>query len=1599
MAVGATRLAPAGYRTTVVVALVFAMLGLTISQAPPAAAATADKFAPAIAPAGSGIAIIGDALTDTSGVTFLGAEGADDDVVADHFVVVDPKKVVVQIPPGAVSGPVAVDSPAATAVTPVPATIAQVPVITELSAPSLAPGATLTITGTNLLGVKKTTVLFEQKKATPLPTSTATALQVVVPAGVRGGPLTLAVVHEGGTAHEDFYMAPTIKSVVPPAGTTAGGTTITIMGAGFTGAGAFVDDRATPDVNERLNGVRVGGTPVTELISVSDTEIVAVTPPGTNPAAPVVVNTTGEGTMAASTTPVNFAYQPIPVVKSMSADWNPVSTLGEPEPVTASGVNLTASTKVMVGSLPATDIVEDASAGTLTFLPPAGAKAAVSKVTFINTSGAASFMTTTPFSYIGAPTVAKLTPPTGPADTVVAVAGTGFASGTTATFGGAAAACTVVSPILLRCVAPAGADAADVVVTNGVGSSVPAPASVFTYTAGTATPLAPPGPVLPTVTTLIPGYGTPGSTVALKGTNLHLVNKVEFTGAEAPWVNVPRFLTVSPARIVVTVPAGVASGAIRVTTPAGRATSGYVNFNATVRPSIHSIDVVGDATYGVAAGDMVVIKGAGLTIGTLRPVVTIGGKVAPILSRPVPTAKTIVVRVPASVGGREQVTVTSPLGAATAEASLYFTPQVKSVKPLSYSRAGGQPVTIVGSGFTGVDDLEAAAGGRLAGVTFGGVPVARLVAVSDKEIVAVTADGSATVDRLLVRTQHGSWIGGSDEQVRATNLPVPGITNVSPNNAVLGAPPAPVTITGKNLRATSRVQFGTLDAEVQSASDDGTSLVVVPPVRTTTATVGITITNVVLGEELSTTLAGGFRYLPQPTITSLSPTAGFTGVTPPRVTIEGANLRLNSVVRFGDTVAAVEGVSDDGKQMVVTPPLRNAAGVVDVTITNIVDDEELTATVVGGYTYQLRAYPEVSDISPATAVAGAPTTPVTLTGANLFETSIVRFGAANGTVQSAAEDGTSLVVVPPVHAAGTVSVTVTNTIAGDALEVTVPNGFRYLPTPSITSASPESGIVGMSQAPVTITGTNFLANSVVRFGGSAAAIQSVTSDGTSMVVVPPTLSTPGPVDVTVTNIVDGESLTATLTSGYTYLDGQSPTITSVSPSTGVTGAQNPSVTITGTKLRTDTVVRFGSATATVESVDATGETMVVVAPPVSTTDGYVPVSVTNVVSGQQLTSALANAYRYLPNPSIDSLTPSTGLTGATPPAVTITGANLRLNSLVRFGNANATVNSAASDGTSMVVTPPLSNSVGAVNVTVTNIVDATQELTATRTNGYQYNLAPAVITGMSASTALPGTQITLTGTSFSGVTAIRFGATAAAFSIANATTAYVTVPITPAGTQGSTTDITVVNGTGEASTADPVTADDWTWASHPLITGMTPATGVQGSQVTLTGTGFTGATAVRFGGIDVAYTVVDDTTVHATVPTTPSAGSVVDVVVVARGLTSPEPLTPSINDWTWHPIAAITKMNPNPGAAGATITVSGRNFTNVRTVTVNGVDVTGTVVVQDSTSLTFTAPPRPGGGAANRTDKPVYITNGSGALSTADTDPTTGKPANLFTWL
>ncbi len=78
--------------------------------------------------------------------------------------------------------------------------------------------------------------------------------------------------------------------------------------------------------------------------------------------------------------------------------------------------------------------------------------------------------------------------------------------------------------------------------------------------------------------------------------------------------------------------------------------------------------------------------------------------------------------------------------------------------------------------------------------------------------------------------------------------------------------------------------------------------------------------------------------------------------------------------------------------------------------------------------------------------------------------------------------------------------------------------------------------------------------------------------------------------------------------------------------------------------------------------------------------------------------------------------------------------------------------------------------------------------------------------------------------------------------------------------------------------------------SLPTITSFTPTSGPVGTLVTITGTNFTGATVVKFGGVIATFNFVSNTEITATVPAGATTGNIL-VKTPAGKATSPTKFT------------------------------------------------------------------------------------------------------------
>lgn len=417
-------------------------------------------------------------------------------------------------------------------------------------------------------------------------------------------------------------------------------------------------------------------------------------------------------------------------------------------------------------------------------------------------------------------------------------------------------------------------------------------------------------------------------------------------------------------------------------------------------------------------------------------------------------------------------------------------------------------------------------------------------------------------------------------------------------------------------------------------------------------------------------------------------------------------------------------------------------------------------------------------------------------------------------------------------------------------------------TPTVLSVTPNMGDMagGINVTILSSDFTDFTADPAdVTFGANLSPTVTPVNATTLLVEVPASL-TAGPVDVTVTNTLSGD--TGTLTGGFTYSGAQ---VTSVTPNSGDV-AGNEFVTIDTINFiddfTVDTPQVFFGADAALSVLAVDIDTVQVVTPPHPTPQAVdVEVRATNVAESDTL--PLAYTYTQTLFCTLAGVSPPSGLTFGGE-AIFITGTNFETSPLptVEFG-AGLFVppgDVAVLTGTRIRVYAPPSTP-GTVDIIVT-----TSTGSCSRANAYTYNAPPTCnITGINPTLGpdTGGTPITIDGTGFTGVSRVWLGAT----------------EVTPVNTSGMPTQlrITTPPGTG---TVD-VTVDIGGSITCSLLTSFTylacqgggcnlqqpsPNSGGVNTPVMINGTNLEAGAIVLFGN-DPNWATATVTDGYAGVPT------------------------------------------------------------------------------------------------------------------------------------
>jgi hypothetical protein len=1399
------------------------------------------------------------------------------------------------------------------------------PTVSSLSSSSGsgAGGASITITGTNFANVSQ--VYFGGIFAASFTVNSSTSITAVTPASAAGT-FDVSVSTAGGVSaavSTDQYTfsapsAPSITSLTTTSGSTAGNTQVIINGSNFSGA----------------TQVLFGTVPATEFILNSATMITAFSPSQVAGTVDVTVTTPGGGTSAVSSSD-HFTYNAAsaPTVTALGTS---SGTSGGGAIITVTGTGFTGATAVNFGTVAASSF-QVLSDTTLVATAPAQPAATVD-VTVTTPSGTSATSSADHYTYsaASAPSVSAVTPSSGSTTGggVVVMTGSGFTGASAVNFGTAAADFLVNADNSITAWAPSGtAGTVDITVTTPSGTSSTSSADHYTYTAAFA----------PTVTSLgtTSGSAAGGTQVVISGTGFTGASQVNF-GSLA----VNDFTVNSDSQITVFAPPqSVSTLDVTVVTPAGvsaLSSSDRYSYTSVSAPAVSSL---GTSSGSTAGGTSVTITGTNFTAATGVLFGTVAAS-----SFTVNSDTSITATAPPQTAGTVDVTVAAPGGTSVVSSSDHFTytaasaPSVTSLATTSGSSNGGTLVTITGSNFTGAT-----------GVWFGAIAASSFTVNSDTSITAYAPPQAAGTVDVVVTTYAGTSSTSSSDHFAYSTGGLPGVGAVSANS---GSTPGGniVVITGGYFTGATAVKFGTVAATSFVVNSDTSITVVAPP--SAAGTVDITVTTPTGTGPTSS--ADHYTYTnvtaSAPAVTAVSPNTGSIAGGQV-VTITGTNFSGATAVFFVSTPATSFTINSDTSITAIAP--AHAVGTTDIAVTT--NNGTSAFTSADHFTYLSTAAPAISSLSP-TSGSTAGGTSVTVNGSNFTSASAVYFGgiaATSFTVNSSSK----ITATAPAEAAGTVDVKVVTPSGTSGIVSADHFTFNAASAPTVTSLGTTSGSTAGGTS-VTITGTNFTGATNVYFNGVPASSFTVSSS-TSITATSPAQAA-GVIDVTVSTYAG----TSALSSGdrFTYTAASAPAITSLGTSTGTT-AGGTSVTITGTNFTGATAVYFGSVAAASFIVNSS-TSITATSPPQAT--GTVDITVTTYTGTSAVSSSDHFTYTAASAPTVTSLGTSSGSTGGGT-SVTITGTNFTGATAVSFGSvaASFTVNSS----TSITAIAP-SQAAGTVDVTVTTYAGTSSTSSA---DHFTYNAASApsvtAITPTSGS-VVGGTSVTITGSGFSGASAVNFGTTAAlAFSVISDNAI---VAIAPDGSAG-TVDITVTTPSGTSSTSS---ADQFTWTavSTPTITslGTTSGSTAGGTSVIITGTNFTNASGVSFGGVAASFWVVSDTQIVATAPA--SIAGVVDITVSVPDATS---ALSSSDQFTYTAASApaVTSLGTSSGstAGGTSVTITGSSFTGTTGVFFGSVAATS-FTVNSSTSITAISPSQ----AVGTVDVTVLTPTGTSAVGSGD---------------
>jgi hypothetical protein len=704
------------------------------------------------------------------------------------------------------------------------------------------------------------------------------------------------------------------------------------------------------------------------------------------------------------------------------------------------------------------------------------------------------------------------------------------------------------------------------------------------------------------------------------------------------------------------------------------------------------------------------------------------------------------------------------------------------------------------------------------------------------------------------------WAATHGRSMWATNVTavtaLPGVTSLSPSSALLDGPTFTLTVNGGAFNSSSVVQWNGNDLTTTFSSSTRLTAQVPASDLTAAGTAQVTVLNPGSQGEVSNPVTFTINN-PVPSAASLSPSTVVAGSGGFTLTVNGSNFVSGSTVLWNGSSRVTAFVNSSQVTAAILASDVSTGGTASVTVSN----PGPGGGISNALTFTIgNPVPALTTLSPSSKTEGSPTFTLTVSGTNFVSGAAVNW---NGSPLTTTFDSSTTVKASIsaslIASAGTVPVTVTNPGPGggtsNALTFTINN-----PRPTITSISPPSATAGGPGFTLTVAGTNFVPTSTVDWNGSTRTTTFVNGSKVTATILASDIATAGTDKVTVVNPGPGGGTSASST--FT-VNNPVPSITSISPSSGVAGGPQFTLTVNGSNFVSGSEVEWNGARLTTAFVSSIEVTATVPSNDIKTA-GTASVTVFNSTPGggtsNTKTFTIDNAV-----PTISSISPSTATIGGAGFTLTVNGTNFISGTTVQWnGSSRTTTFVNATKVTAAILAGDISRA-GTANVTASNPAPG-----GGTSNAATFTIYPhPTITSLSPPSATAGGPtftLTVNGTGFNSPATVQWNGSNLQTTFVSSTELTATVPGNDISTAG-TASIVVNDPTSEGGASSP--------ASYPInnpvpgITRLNPSSATAGGPaftLTVTGSNFVSTSVVNWNGSQVSTTFVGKTSLQATIP-------------------------------------------------------------------------------------------------------------------------------------